>query len=694
MAKDINIKIKADSKEAQSGLNKATTELNKFTKSVKGSDVSKFAKSFTSATGAISGAVVAFKKVVAVVKETTEAYKTQIKAETQLETAVQNNPYLSKNSVTALKEYASYLQSISTVGDEQLIPMMAQLASAGRTQEEIQKIMSAALDVSASGMMSLDSAVTALNKTYSGSVGLLGNQIDGLKGLTTEQLKNGDAVDIVAAKYKGMAEETAKVTGSYEQMKNAQGDYLEVVGKFAKPTSDLWNNFWKGWYERGIESIQKLEANINAGTIGKKLVENITSGMEDLSSDFKGQTRFVRESLNLVTDEELSAIDTYLGKLKKYSPEQTRLVELLSMELQSRKEVIAIEEEQAKAKEERVRKEKEEEELKQKQEERDNKALDFMNKNQAALDKRLEQMRIEAELKGEEVDQQEVLNAMMDSYIQLVTGSDLVTENNPFSQKRLAELLAYADGIEKVAENTADWRKQLSDLKDYLSEAQRITADATELFLGSIQEQTEAHQGELAQQYTDGIISYEEYCEKKKQIDKKAAQEEYKLKMWEWTSSLLAATANIAQGVSAALAGTPPASYIMAALTAASGAIQIATLTENRPKPPRFKNGGYVPGASYSGDNVPIMANSGELILNSKEQAVLRQFMGNTGNSGAVVNMPVTIENNANANVSTNFSQSGLKIVIDEIVNSSMASGTYTKSMEIAQSKSKGLNYF
>lgn len=258
--------------------------------------------------------------------------------------------------------------------------MMAQLASAGRTQEEIQKIMSAALDVSASGMMSLDSAVTALNKTYSGSVGLLGNQIDGLKGLTTEQLKNGDAVDIVAAKYKGMAEETAKVTGSYEQMKNAQGDYLEVVGKFAKPTSDLWNNFWKGWYERGIESIQKLEANINAGTIGKKLVKNITSGMEDLSSDFKGQTRFVRESLNLVTDEELSAIDTYLGKLKKYSPEQTRLVELLSMELQARKDVIAIEEEQAKAKEERVRKEKEEEELKQKQEERDSKALDFMNK--------------------------------------------------------------------------------------------------------------------------------------------------------------------------------------------------------------------------------------------------------------------------------------------------------------------------
>ena len=120
-----------------------------------------------------------------------------------------------------MKNYASELQKISTVGDEELIPMMAQLAAAGRTQEEIQSIMSAALDVSASGMMSLDSAVTALNKTYSGSVGLLGNQISGLKGLTAEQLKNGKAVEVVAERFKGISEETSKATGTSEQLKNA-----------------------------------------------------------------------------------------------------------------------------------------------------------------------------------------------------------------------------------------------------------------------------------------------------------------------------------------------------------------------------------------------------------------------------------------------------------------------------------------
>ena len=38
---------------------------------------------------------------------------------------------------------------------------------------------------------------------------------------------------------------------------------------------------------------------------------------------------------------------------------------------------------------------------------------------------------------------------------------------------------------------------------------------------------------------------------------------------------------------------------------------------------PKFASGGYVPGSSYGGDRVPIMANSGELILNRNQQSNL-----------------------------------------------------------------------
>ena len=199
----------------------------------------------------------------------------------------------------------------------------------------------------------------------------------------------------------------------------------------------------------------------------------------------------------------------------------------------------------------------------------------------------------------------------------------------------------------------------------------------------------------LSQQYTDGIISYEEYCEKKKELDKKAAQEEYKLKMWEWSASLLQATANVAMGVAKALAeGGPYAGPILAALIGASGAIQIATITANKPKNPSFATGGIVPGSSYSGDRVQANVNSGEMILNAQRQRNLWD-MANSRGGGAVVNMPVTIENNASNEVSASaeMSPDGMIVMINKIVNAQMAAGKYNQSMDIAQSRRNGIEY-
>ena len=128
------------------------------------------------------------KQLYAALDDLNKAYKAQKNAEVQLSTAVKNNPYLDSSSIRKLKEYASQLQSISTVGDEQLLPFMAQLAATGRSENEIMQIMSAALDASASGMISLDEAVRGLNNSFSGQIGRLGMQIPALKNLTKEEL--------------------------------------------------------------------------------------------------------------------------------------------------------------------------------------------------------------------------------------------------------------------------------------------------------------------------------------------------------------------------------------------------------------------------------------------------------------------------------------------------------------------------
>lgn len=731
MAKNVNIKIKADSTEAESGLNKVTSDLNKLSKEIKKSDVAKLGKSFTAVTAAAGGAVVAIKKINAAVKETTELYKIQANAEKQLEIAAQNNPYLNNRSVEALKNYASELQNISTVGDETLIGLMSQLAASGRTQTEIQEIMSAALDVSASGIMTLDTAVSNLNKTYSGSVGLLGKQISGLSELTSEQLKNGDAVKIVADKFKGMAEETAKATGSTEQLKNAIGDMKEEIGagfeKGLAPMRRFFTELIKGWTDakKARREYNEAKENREAGTAD-------TVDYEKLIKEEQAQVDFyqseVQKTMDLLNDKD--ALQAKIQQARGSISEQTFKTALKNQQAQyelhqAEVDALKAEYEAQKQLEEAkknadVQAQKEAEAAAQKAD-RDKEALEFMKKNEDALNKNLEQIRVRAKLEGQEADQQEILNAYMSSYVALVTGSDLVTENNPYSKKRLEELTAYMEGMKEVVQTQeeeteavqktktaleqlkevlagiGDLNDNLTQLKDYMKSFSDIVTGVTDLQMQASQNEADAQMNALEESYNNGLMSYEEYCSKKKEIQKKQAQEEYKLQMWQWTSSMLTATSNIAQGISAALAQTPPASYVMAALTAAAGAVQIATLTANKPTPPAFYNGGFVGGANgatMGPDNTVGTLRSGELVLNANQQKSLWNMLnGGNGGAGAVVNMPVTIENNSSAQVSTQLNKNGLVVIVDEIVNSSMMAGKYNNSMNAAQQLQQGNSY-
>lgn len=248
MAKDknINIKIKADSKEAESGIDKVLNKLKSFDKKVSKNSIINLAKNLNPLSQVLGTVTTGIKKAGAAIKELHETAIVQIKAEKQLETASKNNPFLNAQNVKQLKNFASELQKIGTVGDEQLLPLMAQLAAAGRTQAEIQEIMSAALDVSASGAMSMESAVKNLNKTFSGLSGELGESVPQIKSLTKEQLRNGEAVRIIARQYEGMSKETAKATGSGIQLSNAVGDLKEQLGMgftaIIRPVNVLFTN--------------------------------------------------------------------------------------------------------------------------------------------------------------------------------------------------------------------------------------------------------------------------------------------------------------------------------------------------------------------------------------------------------------------------------------------------------------------
>ena len=799
MAKKATIKITSDTKEAENGLDKVSAKINQFSNSNKQSlgSLQRFNNSIVSATKsfgavgvAVGAAVGAIKKVNEVIKETTDLYKVQATAERQLEVAAKNNPYLNGTSVVQLKAFAGELQSISTIGDEQLLPLMAQLASAGRTQAEIQDIMSAALDVSASGMMSLDAAVTALNKTYSGTAGQLGNQITAIKTLTKEELQSGKAVEIIANQFKGMAKETAELTGTSEQLKNAIGDYKELLGEtFEGAFAPM-----RKWF---TEVITKHNNAKKAAREHKKAVKDVYDENGEIKEDAQESSLFtVWQNLKKETDEARQALIDY-KKEQGFDSSNVELWDQYAIEETAKVQRLQKEANQAQAAYRKVVKQRTEAEEKARQEaeaqaeiarqvEEENSRLERREKLRQEysdsidnVEKQIAARRALGEEISEEEENQLLLNAATAAYIKmysdaafdrsqtksgmwageqeqrdyiaglaerakasteiakLKTDADKIKEeaqkvlggkDTSLSAQIGLEIDALDEYMKKLDETSAAY-VQLSEKKnelavlqtevqkreleeqakaakekvaeitdviaEYVDRFASITNGITALVRMNNEEETNEAMTNLSEQYTNGIISYEEYCEKKKALDKKAAQEEYKLKMWEWTSSLLQATANIAQGVAKALAeGGPYAGPILAALIGASGAIQIATITANKPKNPSFATGGIVPGTSYSGDRVQANVNSGEMILNTQQQRNLWD-MANSRGGGAVVNMPVTIENNASDAVSASaeLSSEGLVIMVNKIVNSQMAAGKYNQSMDIANSRRRGVEY-
>lgn len=311
MAKDknINIKIKADSKEAKKGIDKVTTSINKLNKDAQKSGLEKMnkaAKSYVSTLkSSVWGTVIAaeLKLLKKLFTATTENYNAQLKAEVSLQQAAKNNPYLNANNVEQLKQYASELQKISSYGDEELLPLMTQLAASGRKQTEIQEIMSAALDVSASGAMSLESAVKNLNKTYGGVTGELGELIPEVKKLTKEQLLAGDAVDLLKRKYEGMSEAATKATGSSKQRQMAWGDFKEQWESYWKVAIDWQNNL----FTKLINRMTKTLSDVNAKENGNAWAKNWFNGfMQELEGQENPTLELnIKTNLKSLTDLEV-----------------------------------------------------------------------------------------------------------------------------------------------------------------------------------------------------------------------------------------------------------------------------------------------------------------------------------------------------------------------------------------------------
>jgi hypothetical protein len=209
-------------KAGAEGAKQATTEVKKLEKET-GSLEGSFKK-----LGTAMAAAFAVGKIKQFLESSVEAANVQLQAEAKLLQALKGRG----DVMDRLTARASELQKQTLFGDEAIIEQQAFLAAQGRTEEEINKTIDAAIQLSAVTGDDLGTAVKNLDATLEGNVGRLGKLDGAFKELTAEQLKNGGAIDLISEKYQGFAEKQAQTgTGAIIQAKNAFGDLMEEIGK-------------------------------------------------------------------------------------------------------------------------------------------------------------------------------------------------------------------------------------------------------------------------------------------------------------------------------------------------------------------------------------------------------------------------------------------------------------------------------
>lgn len=516
--------IRIDTKIDQGNVDK---DLNKLDKRLK--ETEKAGNKSTGSllkTGVALGSVAAAAKVAAaVVKDLTDSYKKQEKAEVQLESAAKNNPYLSETSVKALKAYASELQGMTVYGDEELLPFMAQLAASGRTQVEIMEIMSAATDMAASGQFTLDSAVRNLNKAYGGLSGELGEAIPEIKALTAEQLRNGGATKLMAERYKGIAAETAAATGTQEQLNNAIGDLKEEFGagfeKGIAPIRRFFTELISGWANAKRAKREYEEGAAEARTGGSTGVSETTYAVDQIKEELRVaeemlktqkasayvQTSAQGKEVLRITEERIKRLKEELAIMKGKEIQARELASLDEKDRIGKQAVIDAQ----------------------------NKYNDYIKQNQDTLDKNIEQIRLKAEAEGVEVDELEILNAKMQSYVSLVADSNgLVVQNSAIAQDRLKDIRDTAAALDD--QNAA--LALATELQDALTEAMGAITEVDDRDESEkMREQLDALD-ELYKQVEDSenisadqkLLIYQEYTDKRaileKQLTDQIAEEE------------------------------------------------------------------------------------------------------------------------------------------------------------------------
>jgi hypothetical protein len=192
-----------------------------------------------------AGLVVAIAGAAVILGELDKEFAGNEKADLLFQAALKGSADQTVAFSRSANEAVETVMRLTGASDETAKAMVGTLVTAGRTRDEIERMTVAAIGLSnaSGGTVSVESAMTQLNKTFAGTAIRLVGAKEATADLTAEQLRHGGAVDILYGKYKDMAgvlEDSADVsmkrfTIAQEELKAELG---RTVEEGLKPNRD------------------------------------------------------------------------------------------------------------------------------------------------------------------------------------------------------------------------------------------------------------------------------------------------------------------------------------------------------------------------------------------------------------------------------------------------------------------------
>lgn len=137
-----------------------------------------------------------------------------------------------QESYLAINDWSDALEASTGVTAEETKSLVSLGIQMGMTAEQARIAAQASLDLAAATGISTDGAFRQLSITLSGTAGKMEKMIPELGSLTEAQLRNGDAITLIAAKYDGFSKGSANTyIGAQKRIDNSIGDVKEAFGR-------------------------------------------------------------------------------------------------------------------------------------------------------------------------------------------------------------------------------------------------------------------------------------------------------------------------------------------------------------------------------------------------------------------------------------------------------------------------------